>query len=416
MNSVRPSKLSSDLARGQIFIRRRRLLSQMSYALLRKIELCSAWLISSSDTDWKVTLGDALGHSSMYLGLINDRLLTLLLSQHQPSSHKSLSSYFDGAVFFTKISEQADYLAGVDEWLVGQIDAYLDEPYHVEDGPSYPLLKSVREYLRDQIQQTNSTKPNSKILSATDDELVDYSGAEPLPVVPNWPGRPPGVIFNDNAGLRHKSYRDLVANPEYLKHFCHYVMLDIEIAAMEVCAKNIISYRSMPLEFKLDMARQIWDEARHARLMKKTLSDLGAKEGDFSYNAKVWTKSEKGRDLAERLAIQQVFQEGNALESNFVLTDVLAEAGLNKLVVIFDYINADEALHVQIGNRWLRYLTGNDNKKYLDTIQRSCDLLGISLSGNVDVNVAARQLTGFPDDATKLIDSNNRSFGLRKAR
>ncbi|HEX3150051.1 MAG TPA: hypothetical protein VHR66_18385, partial [Gemmataceae bacterium] len=66
-----------------------------------------------------------------------------------------------------------------------------------------------------------------------------------------------------------KPIGELVCDREFVRRFCHSIYLDIEIQAMEVCGRNIIGYRQMPVDFKLDMARQIWDEGRHAMMLKR---------------------------------------------------------------------------------------------------------------------------------------------------
>ena len=41
--------------------------------------------------------------------------------------------------------------------------------------------------------------------------------------------------------------------------------MDAELTAAELMARNSHEYPEMPWDFHVDMARQTWDELRHAR-------------------------------------------------------------------------------------------------------------------------------------------------------
>ena len=53
--------------------------------------------------------------------------------------------------------------------------------------------------------------------------------------------------------------------PEEQRHFFHGLM-DAELCAAELMARNSHEHPEMPWDFHVDMARQNWDEVRHARL------------------------------------------------------------------------------------------------------------------------------------------------------
>src|SRR5215208_5912247 len=53
--------------------------------------------------------------------------------------------------------------------------------------------------------------------------------------------------------------------PEEQRHFFH-ALMDAELCAAELMARNSHEHPEMPWDFHVDMARQVWDEMRHARL------------------------------------------------------------------------------------------------------------------------------------------------------
>src|SRR5918994_1082233 len=70
-------------------------------------------------------------------------------------------------------------------------------------------------------------------------------------------------------------------DPEEQKHFFHGLM-DAELCAAELMARNSHEHPEMPWDFHVDMARQTWDEIRHAEIHDKLMAtELGCHWGDY---------------------------------------------------------------------------------------------------------------------------------------
>jgi hypothetical protein len=54
-----------------------------------------------------------------------------------------------------------------------------------------------------------------------------------------------------------------------------------ELQALEGAARSLWDFPDAPWEFKLNMARQCWDEARHVQIFEKLLTHLGGEPGMF---------------------------------------------------------------------------------------------------------------------------------------
>src|ERR687896_504346 len=68
---------------------------------------------------------------------------------------------------------------------------------------------------------------------------------------------------------------------EEQKHFFHGLM-DAELCAAELMARNSHEHPDMPWDFHVDMARQCWDEIRHAEVHDRLMAtELGCRWGDF---------------------------------------------------------------------------------------------------------------------------------------
>ena len=99
---------------------------------------------------------------------------------------------------------------------------------------------------------------------------------------------------------------------EEQRHFFH-ALMDAELCAAELMARNSHEHPEMPWDFHVDMARQTWDEMRHARLHSLLMpKELGCGWGDypvgFSYFRSVYA-----HDLLGRLALFNSTSEQKAM-------------------------------------------------------------------------------------------------------
>jgi hypothetical protein len=174
--------------------------------------------------------------------------------------------------------------------------------------------------------------------------------------LPRLPARDPSLLHSRDKPFRFPEDENIIAQESNYLGFLFYVLIDVEISAMEVCAYMALRNRDMPDEFALDMARQIWDEARHAEYIFKNYTALGGEMNSFAYTNVVIERFNAAGDLLDGLLVQQVLQESNAVENNIALANNLAKAGRNEEALSFLVINNDEALHARIGFRWIEYL------------------------------------------------------------
>jgi Protein of unknown function (DUF455) len=126
------------------------------------------------------------------------------------------------------------------------------------------------------------------------------------------------------------------------KQFVHGLM-NAELCAAELMARNSHEHPEMPWDFHVDMARQTWDEIRHAEILDRLMAtELGCHWGDYPVGFDSF-RSIYALDLAGRLARLDRASEQKPAGENF--PDV------------FDYLLADEVAHVHTGERWGAYLT-----------------------------------------------------------
>jgi uncharacterized ferritin-like protein (DUF455 family) len=188
-----------------------------------------------------------------------------------------------------------------------------------------------------------------------------------------------------------------LTTPEGRIRLLHIALINLEIPAIEVCGRMIAEFPDSPWEMKLELAHQIWDEARHAVMCADRLVDLGGHLGQFPYHHRVWQHSIEGTTPAERFVTTQRIHEGNGIDQTLLARDALASVGDFESSQVMDYILADEVLHVRSGNLWLERLTSGPEERAA-LLKQIEDRLGISASkGGPPLNREGRLKAGFTE-------------------
>jgi hypothetical protein len=155
---------------------------------------------------------------------------------------------------------------------------------------------------------------------------------------------------------------------EEQQHFFHGLM-DAELSAAELMARNSHEHPEMPWDFHVDMARQNWDEVRHARLHDLLMKDeLGCRWGDFPVGFSYF-KSIYAYDLLGRLCLFNGTSEQRAMWRHSHRRKTLMELGQARVAMVFDYLLADEVPHVHNGVRWGSYLLGGSEPAYREKVR-----------------------------------------------
>jgi uncharacterized ferritin-like protein (DUF455 family) len=134
-------------------------------------------------------------------------------------------------------------------------------------------------------------------------------------------------------------------------------------------ARNSHEHPEMPWDFHVDMARQTWDELRHARVHEVLMrTELGCTWGDFPIGFDYF-RSIYAYDLLGRLCLFNGTSEQKAMWRHSHRRQVLLDLGQQNVAKVFDYLLADEVPHVHNGVRWGTHLLGGDAKAYRAKVQ-----------------------------------------------
>jgi uncharacterized ferritin-like protein (DUF455 family) len=132
-----------------------------------------------------------------------------------------------------------------------------------------------------------------------------------------------------------------------------------ELQALEGAARSLWDFPDSPWEFKMNMARQCWDEARHVQIFEKLLTHLGGKAGMFPESTFLF-ECACSDDPAMRVAGVNRGLEGLACD---VFRDMIRYAEKTDdetMRQAVDFVLADELTHVRFGSEWVREFTKDD--------------------------------------------------------
>ena len=129
-----------------------------------------------------------------------------------------------------------------------------------------------------------------------------------------------------------------------------------EINSIEMCARNLTDFPDADWELRMEIARQCWDESRHAVAFRDQMERRGGRVGQFpilNFQYRIVTAL---KALAGRLAVQNRSFEAAGLDAIQTGIDSSARKDDPDFVALFEQQLADEMQHVRYANRWIKIL------------------------------------------------------------
>ena len=141
-----------------------------------------------------------------------------------------------------------------------------------------------------------------------------------------------------------------------------------EIQSIEIAASAIAEFPDAPWPVRMELARQCWDEARHAALYMRQLLKKGGWKGEYPIINQEWGVVCRFDTLAARVAIQNRIFEGGSLDNSVEVVDFFADLGDPETAEVVAGIATDEIRHAAFANEWLAELKHDDPKALLKAI------------------------------------------------
>jgi hypothetical protein len=370
--------------------------SNYFHVLRALVHLHCGWLALEPSFERKYALGDHLHDDARSLSKVRRRLYELRHPSEYPGAPgDELAALLDRLEAANSPGAYVELAYGtVKPALVDAIRVHLDTLDPVTDEPSLRLLRQIAERQERHLAELGAPRAPSPFsdLGALPVRLREE---RPLHVlapleeparddfVEVTPDGDPYLVdeLYVNGGENH-----VPTEPEEQRHFFHGLM-DAELGAAELMARNSHEHPEMPWDFHVDMARQTWDELRHARVHDVLMrTELRCAWGDypvgFSYFRSIYAL-----DLLGRLALFNSTSEQGAMWRHSHRRKVLVGLGQENVAKVFDYLLADEVPHVHNGARWGAYLLGGDERAYREKVRElraGLDRTGAPAAASVD--------------------------------
>lgn len=354
--------------------------SNYFHVLRELVHLGCGWLPLEPRLHVKYALGDHLHDDARSVSKVKRRLYELRTPSDYPGAPAdALAELLDRAAG-ARSSEA--YLAiaygELKPALVAAIVRHSETLDPLVDEPSLRLLTQLRHRQERHVVELPAERgPGAPVLEDLGAlpirlrEVRELVLLEPL----DEPARDPHVTVTPEGDpyLTEALYSNgddnhVPTDPEEQRHFFHGLM-DAELCAAELMARNSHEHPEMPWDFHVDMARQCWDEIRHAEVHDALMrSELDCRWGDYPVGF-AYFKSIYARDLLGRLVLFNGTSEQQAMWRHSHRRKVLVELGQARIARVFDYLLADEVPHVHNGRRWGTHLLGGDEAAYREKVR-----------------------------------------------
>jgi uncharacterized ferritin-like protein (DUF455 family) len=136
-----------------------------------------------------------------------------------------------------------------------------------------------------------------------------------------------------------------------------------EVQALEGAARSLWDFPDAPWEFKMNMARQCWDEARHVQIFEKLMDHVEVKAGDYPESTFLF-ECACSEDPALRVAGVNRGLEGLACDVFRDMIRFAEKKGDELMRQAVDYVLADELTHVRFGSEWVKEFTKGDPERF----------------------------------------------------
>jgi hypothetical protein len=259
------------------------------------------------------------------------------------------------------------------KWLMEQLELYVNESHPLADAPSFRVCKFAWMELdtmycfgvdASAAFEEDTSVWEAKLLSLLNlslDVATESTDLTPLRTYSLAPYEYDPVPKRDerftdlwNQGVNAESFLYSESFPPASKALMMLYKRIREIDVPEMMASILAQTSGKPWQYYRDMARQIWDEARHAMMGEVGFTALGVD----------WTKCRITHNWSHRLNTECTPLERHAvlffIEQGLMPKtgkryefEVAHQSGIPLMGTIQDFDWADEVLHSQIGRQWL---------------------------------------------------------------
>jgi uncharacterized ferritin-like protein (DUF455 family) len=383
-------------------------LDALRFGLERLLDVAAIWLRTVADTRAKLQLGKVMWHAATGAYGIAQRLDEL--QDFGPIARASSAQYVAFTNAMVDLADPGERFAALHELMIPDLRAALASQLaatrSISDSLSSWPLQAAILHLDDALAEhaAMAAPPRAPVPAEVAALLAEAGGVAGPPRAPATVSVEPSYGAFVDVPAREAGLELVEPQAPILPRgpgFLHGIVFNIEVSATEICASMIVEHPEAPFELKLDLARQAYDEVRHAEALLARCIELGGALGASPIDFRIWRVYRSAESLVEALMLQQRIGEGFGLDiGSLEQTKWGGELGDERTARLFEYINSDETNHVALGNRWIRHLLDDDPDQIAALEAKARDKM--HAMGYLRVAprtwVEGRRLAGFTDD------------------
>ena len=157
------------------------------------------------------------------------------------------------------------------------------------------------------------------------------------------------------------------AEPWSIEDFRHrfHQLLYGEVETTDRMGKMLAEFPELPWDIRMDLAHQMWDEARHIEIVAKAVEEeLGGELGYGPWSLDWWWMQNE-EDPLRRLAVTNCWAERNLMSTLREWRTEAERRGYTRIAELSDYLQADELTHVRDGTNLVRRLADDRRRREL---------------------------------------------------
>lgn len=368
-------------------------LERFAFLERRCLETLAAWIWTSDNLDCKLIFGAHAYEDATHVELFQQRTgelhsgLPVYGWEPRPLDLASLDLVYREALQASTLEQKLSWLYAVlKPWLLRQYEAFYGSADPILEAPTRRLLEQVMGDKRAQIawgepflrgrlgqaaleaqhatqawqtrfeqrlQQAWDALQLDTTVSATHDPLLRLTGAQPAS-----DPRMHLIYYTPGQGSSEEVDFD-PQNETEIQQIMLSTLVSVEVEAAELLARILLEFPELPWPMRLQLARQMWDECRHAASQWRTLRQSGAELGTWPAITYINLLAGDEPDVFKRLIVLQRVVEGISVDQHRPRARGFQRQGDQALVEMFDYILADEDTHIAL-SRWITRLVGDD--------------------------------------------------------
>jgi hypothetical protein len=173
--------------------------------------------------------------------------------------------------------------------------------------------------------------------------------------------------FSDDPKEFEKAYHsDDEWSREGFRHKFHQLLYG-EVETTDRMGKMLAEFPDLPWEMRMELAHQMWDEARHIEVVAKVCEEeLDATLGYGPWPLAWWWMQNES-DPLRRISVTNSWAERNLMSTLREWREHAEERGFTRIAELCDYLQADELTHVRLATDWIRKFT-DDKPEYREEL------------------------------------------------